>query len=171
MVSETTTVEAVQPQRQALRQILTFSLNGQDYGFDLLQVQEIRGLTSITPVPNMPPHIKGVMNLRGSVLPVVDLRLKFEMPLIEYTKFNVIVIAHAAGKSVGLVVDSVSDVLNVPAESIQRAPDFGGSVDSRMVQGLLKTSDRLAVLLDLEKLLTESEILAAAVETAPEALP
>jgi purine-binding chemotaxis protein CheW len=169
MVSETPAANAAETNRQALRQILTFSLNGQDYGFDLLQVQEIRGLTAITPVPNMPSHIKGVMNLRGSVLPVVDLRQKFEMPLLEYTRFNVIVIAQAAGKSVGLVVDSVSDVLNVPADCIQRAPDFGGSVDSRMVQGLLKTADRLAVLLDLEKLLTESEILAAALETASEA--
>jgi purine-binding chemotaxis protein CheW len=171
MVSETTTRDEPATGRQAVRQILTFSLNGQDYGLDLLEVQEIRGLTAITPVPNMPAHIKGVMNLRGAVLPVVDLRQKFEMPLLEYTQFNVIVIAHAGGKSVGLVVDSVSDVLNAPADSIQRAPDFGGSVDSRLVQGLLKTDGRLAVLLDLEKLLTESEILAATVETASEALP
>jgi purine-binding chemotaxis protein CheW len=170
MISETAIGGEVETDRQALRQILTFSLNGQDYGLDLLQVEEIRGLTAITPVPNMPAHIKGVMNLRGSVLPVVDLRQKFGMPLLEYTKFNVIVIAHAGGKSVGLVVDGVSDVLNTPADCIQRAPDFGGSVDSRLVQGLLKTDDRLAVLLDLEKLLTESEVLAATVETASEAL-
>jgi purine-binding chemotaxis protein CheW len=110
------------------------------------------------------------MNLRGAVLPVVDLRQKFEMPLLAYTKLNVIVIAHAGGKSVGLVVDSVSDVLSASADCIQRAPDFGGSVDSRLVQGLLKTDNRLAVLLDLEKLLTESKILAAT-ETESEALP
>jgi len=140
------------------RQFLTFWLNEQEYGLDLLRVREIRGFTSITAIPNMPTHIKGVMNLRGTVLPVVDLRLKFGMPEKEYNKFTVIVIAKSGEKTVGLVVDSVSDVVNIPAQQIDPPPDFGIAVDRNIVLGLLKASDRLSILLDLDKLLSESEI-------------
>ena len=148
--------------REETRQILTFLLNGQDYGLELIRVQEIRGFTPITPIPNMPAHIKGVMNLRGSVLPVVDMRVKFGLPPVEYTKFTVIIIAHSCGKSIGLIVDAVSDVLSATADKIQPPPDFGDSMDTRFVQGLLKSGDQLAVLLDLDRLLTESEVLEAA---------
>jgi purine-binding chemotaxis protein CheW len=141
-----------------VRQVLTFMLNGQDYGLELIGVQEIRGFTAITPIPNMPPHIKGVMNLRGSVLPVVDLRLKFGMPAAEYTKFTVIMIAHSAGKSVGLIIDSISDVVMASNENIQATPDFGSAFDTRFVSGLLKSNERLAILLDLDRLLTEEEV-------------
>ena len=107
----TATSNAVSTPREEIKQYLTFWLNGQEYGLDLLRVREIRGFTAITSIPNMPAHIKGVMNLRGTVLPVVDLRLKFSMPEKPYTKFTVIVIAKSGEKNVGLVVDSVSDVL------------------------------------------------------------
>jgi purine-binding chemotaxis protein CheW len=147
--------------QEDVRQVLTFLLNGQDYGLELVRVQEIRGFTAITPIPNMPPYIKGVMNLRGAVLPVVDLRLKFGMPPAEYTKFTVIIIAHSAGKSVGLIVDSVSDVLMASGENVQAAPDFGGGVETRFVRGLLKSNDRLAILLDLDCLLSESDVTGA----------
>ena len=158
MVATTFGRSSTETAQEEVRQILTFLLNGQDYGLELIRVQEIRGFTPITPIPNMPPHIKGVMNLRGAVLPVVDMRLKFGLPPVEYTKFTVIVIAHSGGKSVGLIVDSVSDVLSASGDKIQAAPDFGGSVDTRFVQGLLKSGDRLAVLLDLDRLLAESEV-------------
>jgi purine-binding chemotaxis protein CheW len=157
------TVEA----EEAVSQILTFLLNGQDYGLELIRVQEIRGFTPITPIPNMPAHIKGVMNLRGAVLPVIDMRLKFGLPPVDYTKFTVIIIAHASGKSVGLIVDSVSDVLSATPDKIQPPPDFGNVAGSRFVQGLLNSDDRLAVLLDLDRLLDESEVNAVPDEPLP----
>jgi purine-binding chemotaxis protein CheW len=150
-----------QQKNEEHRQFLTFWLKEQEYGLDLLRVREIRGFTSITAIPNMPAHIKGVMNLRGTVLPVIDLRLKFGMPEKEYTKFTVIVIAKSGEKNVGLVVDSVSDVLTVPARQIEPPPDFGIAVDQNFILGLLKASDRLSILLDLDKLLSESEVTVA----------
>jgi purine-binding chemotaxis protein CheW len=152
---------AIEKSEEESKQILTFLLDGQDYGLELIRIQEIRGYTPTTPIPNMPAHIKGVMNLRGAVLPVIDLRLKFGMKAVEYTKFTVIIIAQSSGRSVGLIVDSVSDVLSAPADKIQPPPDFGSSMDGRFVQGLLKSGDQLAVLLDLDRLLTESEVAAA----------
>ena len=141
-----------------VKQFLTFWLNEQEYGLDLLRVREIRGFTAITSIPNMPAHIKGVINLRGSVLPIIDLRLKFSMPEKPYNKFTVIIIAKSGEKNVGLVVDSVSDVLSVPSQSINPAPHLGLTVDSNFILGLLKSSDRLSILLDLDKLLSESEV-------------
>ncbi len=144
--------------KEEIQQYLTFWLNDQEYGLNLLSVREIRGFTGITPIPNMPPHIKGVMNLRGTVLPVIDLRLKFQMPEKVYSKFTVIVIAKSGGKNVGLAVDSVSDVLSIPQRQITPPPDFGFAVDRNFIAGLLQASERLAILLDLDRLLSESEI-------------
>lgn len=155
--SKVATTQGSSP-KQAIKQYLTFWLNGQEYGLDLLRVREIRGFTNITSIPNLPAHIKGVINLRGTVLPVVDLRLKFLMPEKPYTKFTVIIIAKSGEKNVGLVVDSVSDVLSLTDHEINPPPDFGFTVDRNFIVGLLKSSDRLSILLDLDKLLTESEI-------------
>jgi purine-binding chemotaxis protein CheW len=156
--TSTASPSQAQSAKEEFKQYLTFWLNDQEYGLDLLCVREIRGFTAITPIPNMPLHIKGVMNLRGTVLPVVDLRLKFAMPEKAYTKFTVIIIAKSSEKNVGLVVDSVSDVLTLPAQQITPPPDFGAAVDRNFILGLLKSSDRLSILLDLDKLLSESEI-------------
>jgi len=142
------------------RQILTFLLNGQEYGLELIRVQEIRGYTPITAIPNLPAYIKGLMDLRGALLPVVDMRLKFGMPPVEYTKFTVIIIARSIGRNLGLIVDSVSDVISASAEKIQMPPDFG-TLDVRFVGGILKSNDRLAVLLDLDRLFADDEIAAA----------
>ena len=159
MISTSTSFQAQsQSTREELKQFLTFWLNDQEYGLDLLKVREIRGFTAITTIPNMPAHIKGVMNLRGTVLPVVDLRLKFGMPEKSYNKFTVIIIAKSGEKNVGLVVDSVSDVLTLPANQISPPPDFGLAVDRNFILGLLKSSDRLSILLDLDRLLSESEV-------------
>jgi purine-binding chemotaxis protein CheW len=159
MLSTSTTSQGQpQPSKEEIKQYLTFWLNDQEYGLDLLKVREIRGFTSITAIPNMPLHIKGVMNLRGTVLPVVDLRLKFGMPEKPYTKFTVIVIAKSGEKNVGLVVDAVSDVVSIPVQQINPPPDFGIAVDRNFIVGLLKASDRLSILLDLDKLLSESEV-------------
>jgi purine-binding chemotaxis protein CheW len=139
-------------------QFLTFMLQDQEYGIDLFKIQEIRGYTPATPIPNLQPHVRGVMNLRGTVLPVIDLRMKFGLPTVEYDKFTVIVIAMVSDKMVGLLVDAVSDVLQVEQSSMREAPDFGPQVDTRFIQGVFETKDRLAIALDLEELLHESEI-------------
>jgi purine-binding chemotaxis protein CheW len=139
-------------------QFLTFLLDEQEYGLELCSIREIRGYAPVTPIPNVPAHVRGVMNLRGTVLPVVDLRMKFHLPLAEYDKFTVIVIAMVAEKMVGLLVDAVSDVLQIAHDAIRSAPYFGSSVDTRFINGVFQTHERLAVALNLEQLLSESEL-------------
>ena len=142
---------------QVSSQFLTFLLESQEYGVELLSIQEIRGYTAITPIPNVLPHVRGVMNLRGTVLPVVDLRMKFGLPPVEYNKFTVILIAMIADKMVGLLVDSVSDVLEVAQDAMRKPPDFGTAVDTRFIAGVFETKERLAVALNLATLLNDNE--------------
>jgi purine-binding chemotaxis protein CheW len=144
--------------QQQSSQFLTFTLADQVYGVDLFKIQEIRGYTPATPIPNVQPYIRGVMNLRGTVLPVVDLRIRFGLPAVVYDKFTVIVIAMVADKMVGLVVDAVSDVLQVPQDEMRDAPDFGPAVDIRFINGVFETKDHVAIALNLDKLLSENEI-------------
>jgi purine-binding chemotaxis protein CheW len=139
-------------------QFLTFMLDEQEYGLELFRIQEICGYAPITPIPNVPAHVRGVMNLRGTVLPVVDLRMKFRRPAVEYNKFTVIVRAIVADKTVGLLVDAVSDVLQVPHDAMRPAPDFGSAVDTQFINGVFQTREHLAVALNLDKLLSESEL-------------
>ncbi len=153
----------VEKQLQPARQFLTFVLEEQVYGVDLFRIQEIRGYTPATPIPNVQPHIRGVMNLRGTVLPVIDLRMKFGLPTVEYDKFTVIVIAMVADKMIGLLVDAVSDVLQIEQEAMREAPDFGAAVDTRFIDGVFETKEHLAIALNLEKLLQENELSAALV--------
>ena len=143
---------------QESNQFLTFLLEDQEYGVELQQIQEIRGYTTITPIPNVRPHVRGVINLRGTVLPVVDLRVRFGLPAVEYNKFTVIVIAMVAEKMVGLLVDAVSDVLDVSGDAMRAAPDFGSAVDTRFINGVFETRERLAVALNLEQLLHDTDI-------------
>ncbi len=147
----------VEKQAEA-HQFLTFLLADQVYGVDLYKIQEIRGYSPATPIPNVRPHITGVMNLRGTVLPVVDLRIKFGLPTVEYDKFTVIVITMIGEKMTGLLVDAVSDVLQVEPEQMREAPDFGATVDTRFIQGVFEAKDHLAIVLNLERLLQEDEI-------------
>ena len=114
-------------------QYLTFTLGEEEYGLEILKVQEIKGYSPITPIPNTPPYIKGVMNLRGTVIPVVDLRSKLSMAAAEYNQFTVIIVVTVGAKVMGLIVDAVSDVLNIPKEHIQATPDFGAQVDARYI--------------------------------------
>lgn len=132
-------------------QYLTFTLANEEYGVEILRVQEIRGYTAPTPVPNTPTWVKGVMNLRGTVVPVFDVRLKFGMEPSEYDRFTVIVVVNVGTRVVGLIVDAVSDVLDIPADSIQPAPDMGGAIDTSMLQGLARNGDRLTLLLDADR--------------------
>jgi purine-binding chemotaxis protein CheW len=139
-------------------QFLTFLLDEQEYGLELFRIQEICGFAPITPIPNVPAHVRGVMNLRGTVLPVIDLRMKFHLPVIEYNKFTVIVIAMVGNKTVGLLVDAVSDVLQVAEGAMRPPPDFGASVDTQFINGVFQTREHLAVALNLDKLLSESDL-------------
>lgn len=147
-------------------QFLTFLLDKQEYGLELFKIKEIRGYAPITPIPNTPAHVRGVMNLRGTVLPVIDLRMKFHLPPVEYNKFTVIIIAMVGEKTVGLLVDAVSDVLTVNKDAMRPAPDFGSAVDTRFINGVFQAKDHLAVALNLDKLLSEGEIAVPAAVTA-----
>jgi len=134
-------------------QYLTFSLGQEEYGVEILKVQEIKGYSAITPIPNTPAYLKGVMNLRGNIIPVVDLRSKLSMTETPYNQFTVIVVVTVGSKTIGLVVDAVSDVLSIPRTDIQETPDFGAHVDAAFISGMAKAGDRLVVLLDIEKVL------------------
>lgn len=136
-------------------QYLSFTLGSEEYGIEILSVQEIRGYSAVTPIPNTPPHIRGVINLRGSVVPVSDLRRKFGMTASEPTKFTVIIVVAVAGRTVGLVVDAVSDVLTLEGGALQPPPEIGASCDLRYLTGLASLGERLVAVLDLERLLGE----------------
>lgn len=159
-MEETNVATSTAEYRGEINQYLTFSLGDEEYGIDILKVQEIKGYSAITYIPNTPPHIKGVMNLRGTVIPVVDLRVKFSMPAVEYNKFTVIIVVTVGEKILGLVVDAVSDVLNIARGDVRPAPDFGARVDTKFISGVASLNDRLAVLLDIQKLLSEDDLAA-----------
>jgi purine-binding chemotaxis protein CheW len=132
-------------------QYLSFSLAGEEYAVEILRVQEIRGICPITPLPQAPHHVRGVMNLRGAVVPVVDLRLALGLPEPEYGKFTVIIVLSVAGRTMGFVVDSVSDVLSLDASAIEKTPELGTRIDQALVTGIARTQDRFVMLLDVDK--------------------
>lgn len=135
------------------REYLTFRLDREEYGIDILKVQEIRGYEKPTRIANAPEFIKGVVNLRGTIVPIVDMRLKFACPQVEYNDFTVVIILNLRSRIVGIVVDSVSDVLELPADSIKAAPEVDSVIDSSAVMGLGSMADRMLILLDIEKLM------------------
>lgn len=137
----------------ALVQYLTFRLGDEEYGLEILKVQEIRAVSPITPVPNTPPSVKGVMNLRGTIIPVLDLRTRLGMTEIAHSRFTVIIVVLMGTRSVGLVVDSVCDVLAIAKADIEPAATFAGGQEVSFVAGLAHAAERLVVLLDLEAIL------------------
>lgn len=139
-------------------QYLTFLLQDEQFGLDILCVQEIKGYTRVTQIPNMPSFIKGAMNLRGTVVPIVDLRDRFGMPASEYDQFTVVIVVNMGTKVIGLVVDAVSDVLNVEESDIDSPPDFGDGIDTTFIKGMAKAGDNLITLLDIERLLDLNSI-------------
>lgn len=134
-------------------QFLTFTLKDEEYGIDILRVQEIKGFSKIRAIPNSPAYIKGLMNLRGTVVPIVDLRARFGMEQVEYNQFTVIIVVSVGTKLVGLIVDAVSDVLDVPYGEIEDAPDVGGEIESDYFSGMTKVDDKLVLLLEIDKLI------------------
>ena len=141
-------------------QFLTFVLGAEQYGVEILKVQEIRSYSAVTPIPNTPSYIKGVINLRGTVVPVVELRSKFCMETAEYNKFTVIIVVTLGTKVIGLVVDAVSDVLDVSASEVRAVPDLGSRTDTRFIRGMAAIGERMTVLLDIDRLLSEDEVVA-----------
>lgn len=139
-------------------QFLTFQLGDELYGVDILRVQEIKGYTTVTKIPNTPDYIKGVLNLRGTIVPIVELRTTFGMPTIDYTMFTVIVVVVVRDRIMGLVVDSVSDVLTISKKDIQAPPEFGAKVDVSVLSGIGKSGDKLVSLLDIDRLLIDPAI-------------
>ena len=133
-------------------QFLTFTLQNEEYGIEILKVQEIKGFSKITPIPNAPPFVRGVMNLRGTVVPVIDLRARFSMTEKDYDQFTCIVVVNVGSRVVGLVVDTVSDVLNIPTDAIADPPELATSDDSSCITGMGKLGERIVMLLDTGRL-------------------
>ncbi len=136
-----------------VHQYLTFMLGQEQYGIEILKVQEIKGYTPPTPIPNAPAFVRGVMNLRGTVVPVADLRARLGMPATENDQFTVVIVVTVGSKVFGLVVDAVSDVLDIPGNDIEPRPDLGSGADITYLKGMAKTAERLIALLDIEELL------------------
>lgn len=155
------------------QQYFTFILNEQEYGVDILRVQEIRGWTAVRKMPNLPHYIKGVIDLRGTVVPIIDLSERFSMGSKEYSSLTVVIILKVYNgsqeKIMGMVVDSVSDVYEIPPNEIKPAPDLGGNIDTDYIKGLATVQDKMVLLIDIDHLLGED--LPANVDAPKEATP
>ncbi|KAA0875666.1 chemotaxis protein CheW [Nitrincola tapanii] len=144
--------------RVETREYLTFTLGAEEYAIDILKVQEIRGYDAVTRIANTPDYIKGVINMRGVIVPVVDMRLKFHLGEATYDAFTVMIILNLGQRIVGMVVDAVSDVIALSDDDIRPAPDFGATFDTQYLMGLATVAERMAIVVDIEKLMTSSEM-------------
>ncbi len=138
-------------------QVVSFHLGNEEYGVDISQVQEIIRMVDITHVPRAPHFMEGVINLRGQLIPIIDLRTRFGMSRAEHTKNTRIVVTEIAGKRVGIIVDSVSEVLNLPVENVEEAPEMIAGVGTEYISGVGKMGDRLIILLELQKVISTQE--------------
>ncbi len=134
-------------------EFLTFTLGNEEYGVDILKVQEIRGYDSVTRLPGTPDFVKGVINLRGTIVPVIDMRLKFKLDSATYDNFTVMIILNIAKRVVGMIVDGVSDVIGLTADQIRPAPELGRAIDGEFLTGIGALEQRMLILIDIEKLL------------------
>jgi purine-binding chemotaxis protein CheW len=139
-------------------QFLTFTIQGEEYGIEILRVQEIKGFTKVRPIPNAPRYVKGAMNLRGAVIPIVDLRCRLGMEEADYNQFTVIIVVSVGKKTAGLVVDAVSDVLNIARDQIDQTPDVGGDPETSFFQGMGKVGQKLVLLLNVDRLLAGEQV-------------
>ena len=145
-------------------EFLAFTLGQEEYGIDILKVQEIRGYEAVTRIANVPEFIKGVVNLRGTIVPIVDLRIKFNLGQPTYDEMTVVIILNLAGRVIGAVVDTVSDVINLGAGQIKQPPDLGLAFETHYLVGLGTYEDRMVILVDIEKLMSSAEM--ALIDTA-----
>ncbi|HTA39706.1 MAG TPA: chemotaxis protein CheW [Candidatus Acidoferrales bacterium] len=140
------------------REVLSFQLGDEQYGIDILKVQEIRGCDAVTRIANMPEFIKGVIDLRGLIVPIVDLRVKFNLENADYNQSVVVIILSLAERVVGVVVDSVSDVLTLAPEEIKAVPAFGGAIERNYLSGVGTAGDSIILLLDIERLMASADM-------------
>ena len=152
-------MEAVATKKEVTEgKFLTFALSNEEYGIEILRVREIIGLMDITTVPQTPDYMKGVVNLRGKVIPVIDLRLKFSMQEEEHTQETCVIVVEVNNTQIGIIVDSVSEVLDIKSGEIEEAPSFGQGIDTDFIMGMGKTKEKIIILLDIEEVLSSEEL-------------
>jgi purine-binding chemotaxis protein CheW len=137
---------------------LAFKLGNEEYGIKILKVQEIRGYETVTRIASAPEHVKGVVNLRGTIVPIVDMRIKFKLGEPTYDQFTVVIILNIQDRVVGMVVDSVSDVISLTADQIKPAPDMGGALNTDYLVGLGTVDERMIILVDIDRLMSSDEM-------------
>jgi len=144
------------------QQYLTFILAGEEYGVDILRVQEIKGWDSVTHIPNTPEYVRGVINIRGTIVPIIDMRIRFDIEQLAYGPTTVVIVLRVQGENgdriMGVVVDGVSDVYNMSDEDIKDAPDFGSAVDTKFVKGLATVNEKMVIILDIDHMLNSQEL-------------
>src|SRR5690349_3787644 len=137
---------------------LAFKLGNEEYGIKILKVQEIRGYEAVTRIASAPEHVKGVVNLRGTIVPIVDMRIKFKLGEPTYNQFTVVIILNIQDRVVGMVVDAVSDVISLTADQIKPAPDMGGALNTDYLVGLGTVDERMIILVDIDRLMSSEEM-------------
>lgn len=152
-IEETEAISSILGSAVEGSQYLTFGIDEEEYAVSILKVKEIIEMKKITKIPNLPEYIKGIINLRGNIIHIIDIREKFGMNIREYDKFNVIIIVEAAEKTLGIIVDQVKDVLSIDKKGIQPPIDFEGTIDNVYVEGMAKVEERLVVIVDIDKML------------------
>ena len=145
-------------QSKEAQEYLSFILSDEQYALDITSVKEIRGYEKVTPIANAPSHIKGVLNLRGDIVPIIDLRIKFNIPNPTYNAFTIVIMLHVHSRVIGIVVDGVSDVVRLTEEEVRPPPDFGVAFDSRFLKGLATVDDHMIILVNIEQLISSGEL-------------
>ncbi|WP_432471783.1 chemotaxis protein CheW [Amphritea sp. HPY] len=144
------------------QQYLSFLLDNEEYGIDILRVQEVRGWIPVTRVPDMPDYLKGVLNLRGAIIPVIDLRQRFGLPLVEYGPTTVVIVINVLSgnneRIMGIIVDAVAETYTLPIDQIQSAPQLGGVINPEFITGLVAQEQRMIVLIDIDELMNSDEL-------------
>jgi len=140
------------------QEFLVFTLGDEEYGIDILTVQEIRGYDAVTKIANAPEFIKGVINLRGAIVPIVDMRIKFNLGTVTYNEFTVVIVLNIRGRIVGMVVDGVSDVIALKSEQIRPAPEFSSALDTQYITGLGTVDDRMIIIVNIDQLMSSQDM-------------
>jgi len=163
MVEAAQNLDQDEVEKEEINEFLTFMLHGEEYGVDILRVQEIKGWDAVTAVPNMPEYVRGVINLRGTIVPVIDMRRRFDLEVLEYSETTVVIVLRIlteghADRTMSIVVDGVSDVYQVEASNLKASPDFGGDIDTEFVKGIATVDKKMIVLLNIDHMLNSKEL-------------
>jgi purine-binding chemotaxis protein CheW len=150
--------DSAAPAANGRLEIVTFTLGDEEYGIDIQKVQELRGYDTVTHIANAPAYIKGVVNLRGIIVPIIDMRIKFDLGEPTYDEFTVVIILNIGGRVVGMVVDSVSDVITLTPDQIKPAPEMGSAIDTDYLIGLGTLEERMLILVDIDRLMSSDDM-------------